>query len=82
MWKKRLRKLWWRIFGWPDTPPPFKIKARTNAYTGKLYYSKADLMANKYINGLTIQEIAKFYNVTRERVRQCIWKSWRDNEKY
>ncbi len=63
-----LKHLYWHYFGYPDLPPrTFTVKTGTREFR---YHT----MARIYLNGSTIEEIAKSYNVTRERVRQCIWK--------
>lgn len=36
------------------------------------------MMTFMYKHGSSIEEIAEAYNVTRERVRQCIWNQYRE----
>jgi hypothetical protein len=76
--KPKLRHIFWNIFGWPDLPPKdFKPQNAINKYTGKEYQPLYNTMALLYLDGVTVYEIAEIYNVTRERVRQCVWKSYR-----
>lgn len=75
--KRKLRRLYWRWFGRPDVPPKdFKVMWRRNPYTGERFYNKSCMMAGDYLAGSPIEVIAKQYNVTRERVRQIIWKEF------
>lgn len=74
-----LKHIYWKYFGYPDLPPKsFKIQPKMNQYTDKFYFPRHYIMANMYVNGFNLKEIAEHYNVTRERVRQCIWKCYWD----
>lgn len=61
----KFRKLYWKLFGRPEYPPAIKVHRAT---------SRADVMMWLYENGCKIEDIASFYTVPRERVRQCLWK--------
>ena len=72
-----LKHLYWKYFGYPDLPPrTFKATFIINRYTGKPYFPRYMRMANMYLNGYKLQDIADEYNTTRERIRQCIWKAY------
>ena len=76
--KRFLRNLKWTVFGTPDLPPrDFEVTYLVNQYTGKEYLPKYMNMAELYLSGVDIEVIAKAYNCTRERVRQCVWKAYR-----
>ncbi len=78
----KLKHLFWKYFGYPDLPPrTFKATFIINQYTGKSYFPRYMRMANMYLNGYNIQDIANEYNVTQERIRQCLWKSYRQYHK-
>lgn len=76
---KKLRHFYWRYFGHPDVPPQdFPLLPSINEYTGKVYFPRFMEYNKEYRENLDIAEIAKKNNVTRERIRQCLWKSyWR-----
>jgi len=50
------------------------VYAIVNRYSLKPYYPRYLLMAIMYKDGWDVNEIAEKFNVTRERVRQCLWK--------
>lgn len=76
--KLTFRHFLWRIFGWPDLPPKdFIVRNKVNQYSGKEYQPRYDTMALLYLDGKSLLEIAEIYNVTQERVRQCLWKAYR-----
>lgn len=79
---KKIRHLIWQLFGRPELPPRnFRLIAKINKYNNKqIYIPRYYEMANMYLNNYDLIDIAKEYNVTRERVRQCIWKAYRENE--
>lgn len=75
--RRMFRRFYWKLFGRPDVPPrDFKVMWRRNIYTGGRYYSRACMVAGDYLAGSDIETIAKQYNVTRERVRQIVWKEF------
>jgi hypothetical protein len=77
--KYKVRRFFWNIFGWPDLPPRnFNVTVKHNNYTGKFYMPNYRVMGRMYSLGHDVEFIAKEFNVTRERVRQCIWKSYRE----
>lgn len=77
--KYKLLRLYWSIVGRPDLPPKnFIIKPRINCYTGDPYIPRYTKYASLWLDGNTIEEIAERTNVTRERVRQCIWKAYHE----
>jgi DNA-directed RNA polymerase sigma subunit (sigma70/sigma32) len=45
-----------------------------------MYVPRSNNMMLGYLTGESIEDIAKEFNVTRERVRQCLWKVY--NETY
>lgn len=74
--KLKFRKTIWFIFGKPDIPPrDFKINLKS--YNTLPRYIK---LTNLYLLNQDIETIAKTNNITRERVRQCVWKAYRDYE--
>lgn len=79
--KRKIREFIWNIFGRPECPPKdIDLKSKINPYTKKQYEPRYYSMVKMYINNnLSLEEIAKKHNVTRERVRQCLWKAYRDN---
>ena len=80
LWRK-FKPLYWKLFGYPDFPPSdFQILAKVNKYTDKVYIPRYQVMSFLWQDGHSVEDIAKCYNVTRERVRQCLWKSYRDSE--
>lgn len=75
-----LYELWWRVTGYPDQPPlVFKIEPKIHEDGSQYYYPRYQHMALMYLNGHTIESIAELNGVTRERVRQCIWKAYRES---
>lgn len=79
--RNRLRKIKWLIFGRPDVPPiGFEVNPKISEYTNLPYWPRYYSFALLYNGGMPIELIAKKYNVTRERVRQCLWKAYRNNE--
>lgn len=80
---KKLRHLYWKYFGQPDTPPQdFPLLPSVNEYNLKVYYPKYFKYSVHFRNGTSLQEIADKEKVTRERVRQCLWKAyWRYYER-
>lgn len=79
--KHKLLELYWKLFGQPDVPPKLKnYKPEVlNKFSGELYIPRRNDMYEFYCSGATIEDIAKIYNVTRERVRQCCWKAYRES---
>jgi DNA-binding transcriptional regulator YdaS (Cro superfamily) len=75
--EKVFRTLWWKLVGTPDLPPRFKLAPRLSIYTGKPLTLRSQIMAEQWLAGDTVDEIATKAVVTRERVRQCIWKEYR-----
>lgn len=69
---KRLLTFYWQVFGYPDIPPKFILWRAIRIYKPRAYE-----MNRRYLIGCSLEEIAKQYNVTRERVRQCLWKVYR-----
>jgi len=78
---KKLRRLWWKITGTPDLPPRFTITPYNSIYTGKPMKLRSQQFAAEWLAGASIEDIATKAVVTRERVRQCIWKEYRRSEK-
>ena len=75
-----IKHLYWRWFGYPDLPPKsFKLKCKTNQYTNEDYFPRYYIMTRFYLHGKSLEQIASLFNVTRERVRQCIWKCYWDS---
>lgn len=80
--RNKLRKLYWLLLGIPDLPPKdFIVKFKINEYNGKIYAPRSNTMAQLYVAGRSVEDIAAIYNVTRERIRQCIWKAYRESLK-
>lgn len=78
---KSIRHLIWKLFGTPELPPRnFKLMPKINVYTGKEYTPRYYTLTRIYNSGVEIDKIASAFNLTRERVRQCIWKAYRENE--
>ena len=80
--KLKIRRLYWRIFGQPNYPPlDFTLIDKINLYTDEPIVPRYQRISSLYLIGIDIQSISDYYNVTRERVRQCVWKSYREHEK-
>ena len=72
----------WKLFGMPDVPPcPINTAKKINRFSGKEYFPRYLTMAHLYNKGWHIESIAILHNVTRERVRQCLWKAYREGKK-
>lgn len=80
--KRKLRDLYWSMFGWPEYPPKdFEPKLKlVPKEAGGLIISKYYQMAYFYVNGVKPEDIAELFGVTRERVRQCLWKAYRQTK--
>lgn len=55
----------------------FQVVPRINQYTGERYITRSQPIAELFLQGKSFEEIASLYNVTRERVRQCVAKERR-----
>lgn len=76
--KAKLRRIWWGIVGCPDYPPTDgNIATRISQYSGKFYVPRSFYVYIRYANGESIEDIATSLNVTRERIRQILWKEYR-----
>lgn len=78
----KIRELYWQVVGWPDVPPrnfPYK-SSKISPYTGKPLKMRCFSIASDYSNGLSLEFIATMNNITRERVRQCLWKAYRESK--
>jgi len=78
-----------KIYNWiyhkrnPDVPAKRDIKEYAE-YSSPRYRYVVDRIwqiALFYSWDLTVEEIAENLNITRERVRQCLWKFYRLNRK-
>ena len=80
---KKLRHLYWKYFGQPDVPPQdFPLLPAINEYNGNSYFPRFLEYNKQYRENPDIAEVAEKNNVTRERIRQCLWKSyWRYHER-
>lgn len=73
----------WKLLDKPESdlpPKDFEIVERINSLTGKLLRPRANEMTRMWKSGKSAEEIASHFNVTRERVRQCIWKTYRSSK--
>lgn len=78
--KYAILNLYWSVFGYPDYPPKLKNhNPRLNSVTRGVVVTRSYSMYRFYCSNGDIQTIADFYDVTRERVRQCLWKEYRRN---
>lgn len=75
----KLRHLFWKWFGQPDVPPQdFPILPAISEYSGRIYFPRFLEFNKEYRQNANLEIVAKNNNVTRERIRQCLWKSyWR-----
>lgn len=66
----------------PEVPIPrdFTLKPQVSDYTGKPLTPRFHEIARLYLDGKEYEEIATIYNVTRERVRQCVAKARRQSQ--
>lgn len=69
---------------YPDEPEvpiqrDFTLKPLVSDYTGKPWTPRSHEIAQLYLDGKEYEEIAAIYNVTRERVRQCVAKARRQS---
>lgn len=77
MLKLKFRHVWWSIAGQPDFPPrDFKSSEYEGLY-GAPHRPRSYDMIHLYLSGRDAHYIAQRYNVTRERVRQILWKGYR-----
>lgn len=76
----KFRRLLWKLFGTPDVPPKASGLRyfKTNLYSGEDYIPRYYLFYKQYNEGWSLESIAHFNKVTRERVRQCIWKAYNE----
>ena len=72
--KYKYRRIVWSTFGYPEAPP------RDFVYLGSEFL-KSQVVVLRYLKGEQIYSIAQDYNVTRERVRQIVWKYYRTYER-
>lgn len=63
-----IKHLYWKYFGYPDLPP------KSYSVNLKNLNRRYNKIALSYLLGDTLEDISKFHNLTRERIRQCIWK--------
>lgn len=64
----------------PDRVRLALYKVPKEVWDKRPYFIRRYQMAWDYgIGKCSLQSIADFHNVTRERVRQCIYKVWRDH---
>ena len=81
-------KLWkWKLKHWyyvnilrADLPPKMPLnmlKPRRGELSNRIIGERCYKVYALYIAGLSIEEIASFYQVTRERIRQMVWKEFR-----
>lgn len=63
-----------------SVPKDFIVKPRTSS-DGTPYFNRSHYMAQRYLSGEDMWDIAKVFNVTRERVRQCVAKIRRESMK-
>lgn len=76
--KYRIRQILWAFVGTPELPPKdAKILLRANPYTGRTYMPRSYYVYIRYSNGEKLEDIAKSLDITRERVRQLLWKEYR-----
>jgi hypothetical protein len=70
---------WWRRY-WDGDPCREEMAYLWHKYQPTTIRRMHE-MTRDYIYGATLEEIATKHKVTRERVRQCIWKVWRQSKK-
>lgn len=80
----KLLKLKWFLFGLPDYPPrSFEVLAYKSVYNnGEPFFTRGQEVSKKYLAGAEPEQLAKELNVTRERVRQILWKDWRRADRW
>ncbi len=68
----------WENYELPETPRDFSIIPLESSITpGEYFKPRSQFMAQMYIDGFHLEDIAKLYKVTRERIRQCVAKEYR-----
>lgn len=80
----KIRHLYWKYFGQPDFPPQdFPISFDTSPRGDKVIFPNYLRYTLYFRAGFSVEEISSKVNVTRERVRQCMWKAyWRHHTGY
>lgn len=69
--KTKLRHLKWFLFGKPDYPP------RVLSLKFPIGVSKrAELINYLYTIGISPEDISQRFGITRERVKQLVWKAY------
>lgn len=79
---KRLKYWYWREFKHEIHPEWIKryVCDAIIAHSARAGIRKYQ-MAAMYAQGCSFEEVAKEFNVTRERVRQVMWRLYRDSER-
>lgn len=81
----KLVYLYYRWFGYPDTPPRWLFssepKPKKRIYSDGYHWPRYYDMAWRYWAGNDIEIMAEKYNVTRTRVRSCLWKYLREQNR-
>jgi hypothetical protein len=67
----KLRHLKWFLFGKPDYPPRIMPQLKS-----PLVMSRSELIGFLFAVGGRADEIAQDFNITRERVKQILWKAY------
>lgn len=75
----KLLEIYWQMFGYPELPPKdFVVKPIERDYDGTYYMPKSYQVAEEYLSGTPVEELAEKYKITRERVRQLLWKAYKE----
>ena len=76
---KFIKYWYWRKYKYiPHKDEVFQLYCIVNPESKENYRSTTGLfIVQTYMLGLSIESTAKHYNVTRERVRQMVWKYYR-----
>lgn len=79
--RHKLYKLMWEAFGYPDVPPKLKHfnPVKRNQYTSEMHIPTYNKVYELYLSGISIDDLATEYNVSRTRIRAYLWKAYNES---